>query len=79
MGKNIYYIVQTTPTMFVHKGNLGLGHVEGFGAEEAAHLSLPEARKLYRVYRAVRPEGAPFRFPRILKVTIEMKTLTNNY
>ena len=78
MGRNIYYIVQTAPTMFVHKGNLDLDHVEGFGAEKAAHLSLSEARKLYRVYRAVRQEGAPFRFPRILKATVEMKTITNN-
>ena len=76
MSRRTHYLVQTAPTLFVHKDD-ALGFVEGFGAADAAQLSIAEARRLYREFRAAIPDGdGPHRFPRILKVTIEMRTIT---
>ena len=75
MGKNTYYIVQTTPHLFVHKEDI-VGYCEGFGAKDAAHLSISQARRLYRDYKAKQGEDTPRRFPRILKVSVDMKTIT---
>ena len=81
MDKQTYYIVQTWRDLFIHKDER-LGYVERFGIEKAAHLSLPEARRLYRKNKTVfaarfaSMQTAPRRFPRILKVTIETKTIT---
>lgn len=76
MSRHTHYLVQTAPTLFVHKGD-ALGFIEGFGAAEAAQLSIAEARRLYREFRAAAPDGdGPRGFPQILKVTTEMQTIT---
>ena len=76
MSRRTHYIVQTAPTLFVHDGG-ALGFVEGFGAADAAQLSIAEARRLYREFRAAAPDGdGPRKFPRILKITTEMRTIT---
>ena len=75
----IYYIVQTAPTLFLH-GNEKVV-MEGFGADDAARLSFGQAARLCREIRARsnRADGGgecARRFPRVLKVSIEMKTIT---
>lgn len=65
MSNSTYYIVQTSPTLFVHER----------GAKDAAHLDIHEARRLYRSYKATRAPDTPRRFPRILKVTTTITTV----
>lgn len=76
MSTKTHYIVQTSPTTFVHD-DAALGFVEGFGASNAAQLTFGQARQLYRQFLASAEDGAR-RFPRIIKVTTMMKTITNN-
>ena len=77
MAKQTYYVVQTTPTLFVHNMDSA---VEGFGMEKAAHLSINEARQYYRRFKEFNKAigDVPRRFPRIIKVTVETKTITHN-
>lgn len=76
MGTQTYYIVQVSRTMFVHRDDFGNGI--GYGADKAAHLALAEAHRLYREHKAKRDEDTPRRFPRIIKVTVQTKTITPN-
>ena len=76
MGKQTYYIVQTWRDLYVRKDATGYG--VGYGKDKAAHLSLAEAWRLYREYKAKRDADTPRRFPRIIKVTVETKTITPN-
>ena len=75
MAKQTYYVVQTTPTLFVHNTDIA---VEGFGIEKAARLSITEARQFYRRFKGFNEMvgDVPRRFPRIIKVTVETKTIT---
>ena len=78
--KRIYYIVQTAPALFLH-GSSAAGFVDGFGAEGAARLCFGRAESLCREIRARSNRAdnggeCPRRFPRVLKVTTEMKTIT---
>ena len=75
MSKHTYYIVQTSPTLFAHECGTFGGFCEGRGAKDAAHLDIHEARRLYRSYKATRAPDTPRRFPRVLKVTVETKTI----
>lgn len=72
--KREYYIVQLESTLFAH-GDSVFGFVAGFGAEGAARLCYAKAHKVYRDFLTLK-EGGARRFPRILKVTVEMKTIT---
>lgn len=80
MSTQTYYIVQTTPCLFIHEVEHEdvMCYCEGYGAKDAAPLSLSQAWRLYREHKAKRSEDAPRRFPRILKVSVEMKTITTN-
>lgn len=75
MSSNVYYIVQTSPTLFAHECGTFGGFCEGRGAKDAAHLDIHEARRLYRSYKATRSPDTPRRFPRILKVTTTITTV----
>ena len=79
MGKQTYYIVQIDPVRFVHRSIDG-DFVPGYKANFAARLSISEARRLYDKLKGVCDQfkDAPRRFPRILKVTVDMKTITPN-
>ena len=74
MGKEIYYIVQLSPTHFLHKTATGYAH--GFGRNGAHRFAAifeagREAQK-----RKDKGDGAK-RFPRVLKVTIEIKSINH--
>ena len=76
MSKQTYYIVQATPTHYVHDGiNLG------YGMDDAAQLPIGEVRRIYHVLAARAQElgMSARRFPRIIKVTVEAKTITTNH
>lgn len=75
MSTNVYYIVQTAPTLFVHERGTFGGFCEGRGAKDSAHLDMHQARRLYRSYKATRAPDTPRRFPRILKVTTTITTV----
>lgn len=77
MRSNVYYIVQTSPTLFVHERGTFGGYCEGRGAKDAAHLDIHQARRLYRSYKATRALDTPRRFPRVLKVTIEINSINH--
>ena len=63
MSTLVYYIVQTSPTLFVHERCTFGGFCEGRGAKDAAHLDMHQARQLYRGYKATRSPDTPRRFP----------------
>ena len=69
-----YYVVQTAPTAFLH-GSHGC-YEERLGRKNAARLSISEARRLWRGYCDMATADVPLRFPRILKITEQMKTIT---
>lgn len=79
MGKQIYYIVQIDSIRFVHRSIDG-DFVPGYKSRFAAQLSLGEARRIYGKLKGVcdQFEDTPRRFPRIIKVTTEYKTITKN-
>ena len=79
MSKQTHYIVQTRRNLFVQKDNEVKCYVDGYGIDKAAHLSLSEARRLWREERMHDDPNTPRRFPRILKVTVETKTITPNH
>lgn len=73
MSKSTYYIVQTAASLYIRRdGNDILG--SGFGLEQAGRLTMSEARRICREMRAYQKD-TPHRFPRIIKVTIETKTI----
>ena len=75
MNRHTYYIVQADSVMFVRRN--GSGYDIGYGHDKAAHLTLATAHRLYKELCAKRQNGTPRRFPRIVKVTIETKTITD--
>lgn len=75
MSRRTHYLVQTAPTLFAHDGG-PLGFVEGVGTADAAQLSIHEAGRVYREFRAAVHKDGPRRYPRILKITIETRTIT---
>lgn len=76
MKRNTYYIVQTSPACYVH-GDSVTGFVEGVGLANAARLCWGKAQVVFREFAEIMPTDAPRRFPRIIKVTTEYKTITN--
>ena len=77
MSTMTYYLVQVNPTTFVQRTIGEQGLVQGFGAKDAAQFSIGEARRIYRKL-CLLAEGGARRFPRIIKVTTTMKTITSN-
>ena len=76
MGKEVYYIVQTSPAHFLHKSPTGYAH--GFGRHGAHRFAA-----IFDAWRAIREcrgrdkgDGAR-RFPRVLKVTVEIKSINH--
>ena len=74
MSKTTYYIVQTAPSVFA-RDNGELGHGTTRSAEDATRFTLPEANSIYRTACANTTEEAARRFPRIIKITTETKTI----
>ncbi len=74
MSKTTYYIVQATTRLFAARDNLGVSLA--MGMENAARLTLPEARRALRDVRQDYGDNGPRRFPRIVKATIETTTIT---
>lgn len=74
MSKTTYYIVQTSPVCYVH-GDSALGFVEGVGICDASRLCWGKAQVVFREFAERMPEDAPRRYPRIVKVTTEYKTI----
>ena len=72
MSKTTYYIVQIAPSAFIrHNGELGHGTARN--AEDATRFTLPEANSIYRI--CANATGNARRFPRIIKVSVETKTI----
>ena len=80
MSKSTYYIVQTACDMFIMRTNDGR-YVSTYAKDEATKFTFGEAQKVFkdeceRARRLVEAGyHAPRRFPRIVKVTIETKTI----
>ena len=77
MARQTYYMVQVSSVAFVRKDE-HVGYGTGYGTERAAHMSLVEAQRVYREHKRLRNADTPRRFPRIIKVTVETKTITPN-
>jgi len=75
MGKEVYYIVQTAPAYFLRWSSAG-HFVQGIGRHEAHHFgAISEAWRELRALRGrLKADGAS-RFPRLLKVTVETKSI----
>ena len=74
--KDTYYIVQTGEYIYAHyHGNT---YSPARGIKNAAHLSLSQARDVYKLEKRLVGGNSPRRFPRIIKVTTEYKTITTN-
>lgn len=76
--KYTYYIVQTSPDLFLRQDGAEGGYYEGRGAEEAERFTLPAAaRSAFRTACKTIDitDGWGRRFPRIIKVTTETKTI----
>ena len=78
MSKQTYYVVQTAPGLFMMNADEDeqVNH-EGVGIECAEHLSCARARRICRneQERLAVDDDTPRRFPRIVKVTVETKTI----
>lgn len=75
MKPDTYYIIQTAPAMFASGDGETSLLAECVGREGAIHLTLSEARRILRQLREWRDADTPRRFPRILKVTTEVKPI----
>ena len=76
MGKEIYYLVQTAPAYFLRAREGVADYAPGFGRNDAHRFAtLSEAWRALRA-RGGEGEGAR-RFPRVLKVTIEIKSINH--
>ena len=75
--KATYYIVQTSPSEFLGRSCGKLGREPARAAEDALRLTLPEARSVFRAAcKTINiTDGWGRRFPRIIKVTTETKTI----
>lgn len=76
MSKSTYYIVQTSPEVGGYIGGDSFrGFMCGWGMNHAARFAT--VGKAQRVMHKLCPQSdAPRRFPRIIKVTTETKTIT---
>lgn len=77
MKRETYYIVQTGPEVNGYIGGDSFrGFMCGWGVNHAARFA--NISKAQRVMHKLRPQSdTPHRFPRIIKVTTEYKTITN--
>ena len=75
MGRYTYYIVELAPGCFVRHGGPAFAPASACDAEQATRFTMAEARSVYR--NACRGEGRcdARRFPRIIKVSTETKTV----
>lgn len=73
MKRDTYYIVQTCPEMYLIQFDTLMAF--GPGMENAARLTLGKARKFVKHENI---DNRPHRFPRIIKVTTEYKTIEAN-
>ena len=74
MSKTTYYIVQTSPSCCAHGDGIS-GFADGYGMKDAARLCFGRAQIVFRQFAAKATAHTPRRFPRIVKVTIETKTV----
>lgn len=76
MGKEIYYLVQTDPAHFLRSREGVADFAPGFGRNDAHRFGT-----LSEAWRALRANGGggggARRFPRVLKVTIEVKSINH--
>lgn len=74
--KRTWYIVQTARGYVVGNATIGWRDNERM-ARKAARISLEKARQVHRRFRdeTCAEEDRPRRFPRIIKVTVETKTI----
>ena len=76
--KYSYYIVQTSPDLFLRRDGADGGYYEGRGTEEAERFTLPQAaRSAFRTACKTIDitDGWGRRFPRIIKVSVETRTI----
>ena len=73
--KATYYIVQTSPILFVHKDTDDeCSFVEAYGMSQAKqYTAVSKANKVWK--QMCEHYGEARRFPRIIKVTTETKTI----
>ena len=70
-----FYVVEVSNRRFVRKDpDNGLSEVTGI--DGATRLSLGAAHRACVHFGGERRRGTPRRFPRIIKVTVETKTIT---
>ena len=77
MKTRTWYIIQTARNLFVQWDEVFGEYAEGWGEDNAARLpSVGKARQVFREFGGgqAKREGAR-RFPRVLKVTQETKTI----
>ena len=75
MSKQTYYVVQLSPSCYAH-GDTIIGFAAGYGLDKAARLCYGKAERVYRDFKAKATPDTPRRFPRVVRVTIETKTIT---
>ena len=75
MSKQTYYVVQLS-SAFYAQGDSVSGFAAGYGVDKAARLCYGKAKRIYRDFKAKATPDTPRRFPRVVRVTIETKTIT---
>ena len=70
MGKHTHYVVQTAPCEFVGY----TGSVRHIGEAKLIN-TLTDARRLFKLACSEANADTPRRFPRVIKTTIETKTI----
>lgn len=81
MKTETYYIIQVAQCEFVMRwGSSGQHYAGTYGKKNASRFTLTEARQICRAELGdMKKRGElPRRFPRIIKVTTEYKTITKN-
>ena len=74
MSKSTYYVVQIAPLCYVRDSAMFASTVTR-DAEKATRFTLPEAMSVYKTACRNATADTPRRFPRIVKVTVETKTI----
>lgn len=74
--KHTHYIVQTGEYTYARYANGTYDPARE--RKDATHLTLSKARDIYELERRLARKDSPLRFPRIIKVTTEYKTITTN-